>query len=175
MSRKCWCVACAVLLGVVSFLGAQPPGMPQPSPEHAYLKKMAGTWDCTMKMMGQEGKAVANYKMLGDFWLIGDFEGDAGGMKFKGHDFMGYDPQKKKYIGTWVDSLSPNAMPMESTYDSSKKVMTAVGEGINMEGKKAKFKTTSEWKSNDEMLFTMYEEKDGKMEQSFTIDYKRRK
>lgn len=175
MSRKFCCViACLAIVGLAGIIFAQQPGMPQPSPEHAYLKKMVGAWDCTMKMGPQENKATARYRMIGDFWLVGNFNGDIMGMKFEGHEMMGWDAKKKKYVGSWIDSMSPNSMTMESELDSSKKTMTAVGEGVNMEGKMAKFKTVSEWKSDDEMHFTMYEEKDGKMTESFTIDYKRR-
>ena len=175
MSRKICCLTtCLAMIGLAGMIFAQPPGMPQPSPEHGYFKKMVGTWDCTMKMGPQESKATARYRMIGGFWLVGNFNGDIQGMKFEGHETMGWDPKKKKYVGTWMDSMSPYGMNMESELDSSKKTMTATGDAMNMEGKMAKFKMVSEWKNDDEMTMTMYEEKGGKMEQQFSIDYKRR-
>ena len=41
----------------------------------------------------------------GGFWLLLDYKGDFGGMKFEGKGATGYDPNKKKYVSTWVDSM----------------------------------------------------------------------
>jgi hypothetical protein len=175
MSRKIGCCFASIaLLAWVGALAAQPPEMPRPSPEHELLKKMAGTWDATMKMGPMESKCVETSKMLGDFWLVGNFEGEFSGMKFTGHSMMGYDPNKKKYINTWVDSFSPHFMKMEGDFDKDSKTMTFVGEGIGMDGKPTKNKTVTKCQSDDQMHFTMYEEKDGKWTESFTIQYKRR-
>lgn len=172
-------MCCRVLLVCCAtmFLGsgvfAQQPEMPKPSPEHAYLKKMVGDWDCTMKMMGMEMKCSHSYEMLGDFWVTGKFKGDFGGMKMEGRDTAGYDPIKKQFVSSWIDSMSPHAMTMTGTYDERTKTMTSVGTGIGDDGKPAKFKDVNTWKNDDEMSFTMSEEKDGKWEVKFTIDYKR--
>jgi hypothetical protein len=71
------------------------------------LKKMEGTWEATMNVMGMDAKGTMVYKMeLGGLWLTSNFEGEFGGMKFTGKGIDGYDPMKKKYVGTWVDSMS---------------------------------------------------------------------
>ena len=149
--------------------------MPKPSPEHAFLKKSAGNWDCTMKMMGQEMKCSHSSEMVGDFWVVGKFIGDFGGMKFEGRDTTGWDPVKKKYTATWVDSMSPYTMTLTGDYDAATKTMTLQGTGYHGDGKAAKFKEVIVYKSDDEYTMTMHEEKDGKFEVGFTIDYKRKK
>lgn len=162
-------------LCAVGLAAAQPPEMPKPGPEHAYLKKVAGDWDCVMKMMGMEMKCTHKCEMLGEFWVVGKFSGDFGGMKFEGRDSCGWDPLKKKYTATWIDSMSPHGMTMLGDYDAGSKTMTMEGMGVNEQNKPAKFKEVITWKSDDEYSFTMHEEKNGKMEQIFTIDYKRKK
>ena len=51
--------------------------------------------------------------MTGGLWVLSKFEGDFGGMKFEGRGQFGYDPIKKKYVGTWIDSMSPTLSVLE--------------------------------------------------------------
>lgn len=164
-----------LVLGCYGLAQAQQPEMPKPSAEHAYLKKTAGDWDCTMKMMGMEFKCTHKVEMLGDFWTVGKFNGDMGGMKFEGRDSGGWDPRKKMYVGTWIDSMSPHSMTLYGKYDDATKTMTMEGTGVNGEGKDAKYKEVIVWKNDNEYNFTMSEETDGKFVEVFTMDYKRRK
>jgi hypothetical protein len=159
---------------VASITNAQEP--PKPGPEHAKFKEAVGEWDATVKMMGSEMKAKASYKLdLGGFYLIEDFEGDFGGMKFSGRGTSAYCPIRKKYIMTWCDNMSPSPMIMTGSYDKSGKTMTQVGEGPNHEGKMSKFKSISTMTDKDTMTMTMFEVKDGKDNEMMSITYKRKK
>ncbi len=167
--------ACLVAIAGLAFsavAGAQEPV--KPGPEHEVLKKMVGTWDATMKFGGMESKATAVYKMeLGGLWLTSTFDGEFGGMKFSGRGMDTYDPNKKKYVGVWADSMSPSLMVMEGTHDKEKKTTTMTGEGPGMDGKLTKFKAVSEMKDDDTVIFSMFMG-DGK-EPAFVITYKRKK
>jgi hypothetical protein len=107
------------------------------------------------------------------------FEGDFGGQKFKGHSMLGYDPAKKKYVGTWTDTMSPYLMTMEGDYDESTHTSTMYGTGTNWEtGKADKTKMVTVYESDDEKTFTMYMAKaDAEDEwiKHMEIKYKRRK
>ncbi len=168
-------IACLVLCGLASIVTAQPPDMPKPSPEHTLLKKYVGNWDATMKMQGMEMKCSQTTKAIGEFWTSSTFDGDFGGMKFTGQDTMGWDPKKKKYVNTWVDSMAPHSMQMEGDFDKATNTLTMTGNGVGMDGKPTKNKTTSVWKNDDELDFMLFEEKDGKWVEHFTISYKRKK
>jgi hypothetical protein len=167
-------VACALALLLPA---AQAQDLPKPGPEHARLKQIEGTWDATVKMNGQESKGTMKYKMgLGGLWLIADFEGDVGGMKFQGHGLDSYDAGKKKYVSVWADSFSTTPMTMEGTYDEKTKTQTMVGEGAGMDGPHTKFKSVIEFKDANTMAQTMSTVgKDGKDNVMLTITYKRRK
>ncbi len=52
-----------------------------------------------------------------------------GDMDFHGQGQTGYDPAKKKYIGTWVDSMSPTIMMMEGDFDPRTKTLTMYSKG----------------------------------------------
>lgn len=155
-----------------------------PSPEHEVLKKDVGTWEATTKMwMGPDGspdpsaepsvsKGTEVNRMLGDFWLISTFKGDFGGMAFEGHSTMGYDPQKKAFVGSWTDSVSPYAMHMTGSYDASTETMTLKSKGIGMDGKETTGKMTVKY-SADGRVMTMYDIVDGKEIKTMEVSYKK--
>jgi hypothetical protein len=41
----------------------------------------------------------------------------------------GYDPVEKKYVGTWVDSMTPHITIISGRYDPKTKTMTHTSEG----------------------------------------------
>ncbi len=151
--------------------------MPKPGPEHEKLKEYEGKWDAVMEMGGQKSKATVNYKAIcGGMWIESDFEGELLGTKFQGHGLDGYDQNKKKYVGVWVDSMSSAPLRFEGNYDPKTKLLVMTGESVGPDGKPQKFKSTTENKNKDQFLFKMYMvQPDGGEELSFTIDYSRRK
>src|SRR5262249_55745212 len=135
-----------------------------------------GDWDATVSFMGADSKATATYKMdLGGFWLFMSFHGEFAGQKFEGRGTTGYDPIKKKYVGTWIDSMSPNLMVMQGAFGKDGKTYTETGEGTGPDGKPMKTKSVYEFKDDDTFLFTMYSVDDGKDQEMFKITYKRKK
>src|SRR5262245_15581474 len=105
------------------------PPAPKPGPEHAKLKKMAGTWDAVViEGDGKKTKGVMTYKMeCGGLWLTSDFKGEHMGQPFHGKGFDSYDPASKKYVGTWIDSYLTSPLNFEGTYDEKAKTLTSNG------------------------------------------------
>ena len=129
----------------------------EPPKELALLKKLEGTWEATMKAEGAESKGTMTYKMeVGGMWLVGNCEGDFGGMKFTGKGLDSYDPNKKKYISIWVDSMSTSPMNSEGTFDAATKTMTMNGETTGPDGKPMKSKSVTQFKDDDTIVMTMY-------------------
>lgn len=170
-TARWFCAAALVGLVGLAVRGQEPP---KPGPEHAILKRHEGTWATVMKSEGKEFPGTATYKMdLGGLWLASTFETDMGGVKFAGKGFDTYDAGKKKYVSVWVDSMGTTPMVMEGTFDAAKKAMTLVGDGPDMTGKTAKWKSVTTMPNDDTINFAMFVG-DGK-EPMFTIDYKRKK
>ncbi len=174
-------------LSLVSILNASAMAQPgaEPTDEHKILARDAGTWDGTIKsyMGGPDAEPMVskgtevNTVLTGGLWVLSKFEGDFGGMKFEGRGQFGYDPNKKKYVGTWIDSLSPNLSVLEGTYDSKTKTMTFLGEGTSAEGIKYTQKMVTTTKDDDNRVFTLYMKVgDSKDEVKFMeITYQKRK
>lgn len=160
-----------VLAGLVAAPAVQ---AQEPPKELAILKKLEGAWEASMKIGDMESKGTMNYKMeLGGMWLVGNFEGEFGGMKFSGKGLDSYDAGKKKYIGIWVDSMSTTPMTSEGTFDAATKTMTMNGEAVGPDGKPMKSKSITQFKDDDTVVMTMYmgDSKDA----MFVITYKRKK
>jgi len=158
----------------VTALGQSPP---TPGPEHEILKKVEGTWNVKVKMGDNESAGTMTFKMeCGGLWLMSDFHSEFGDQKFQGRGMDGYDPEKKKYVSVWVDSMSTRPMFLEGSYDKDKKTMTMTGEAPGPDGKLAKHKGVTHTPDDDHMTFTMYiVDSDGKENKVMTIEYTRKK
>ena len=163
----------AFALAHVAALGQ---GAPTPGPEHEHLKKLEGTWNAKIKMGDTESPATATYKMVcGGMWLMSDFQGQFDGQKFSGQGLDSFDPEKKKYVAVWVDSMSTRPMLLEGTHDKEKKTTTMSGEAPGPDGKMAKQKMVTHIPDDDHMTFTMYIVADGQENKMMTIEYTRKK
>lgn len=112
--------------------------------------------------------------VLGGFWLEDRFTGDFGGMAFEGRGMTGYDPIKGKYVGTWVDSMSPSVLVTEGTYDAKTRTLTMVGDGYDQMGAKVKVRLLTIHKDGNNVVFEMHQTgADGKEVKLLTINYTR--
>lgn len=156
----------ALVLALASRARAQEggPPVPRPTAEHKVLTADAGAWDAEIKsyMEGPDAEPMVsrgtevNTVMSGGLWLLSEFKGDFGGMPFEGRGQFGYDPIKKKYVGTWIDSMSPNLSVLEGHYDPKTRTMTYEGEGVDPATKSKytqKMVTTS--KDDNTRVFTL--------------------
>jgi hypothetical protein len=158
---------------------AMPP-MPKPGPEHALFKEDEGTWDAvieifaapnapTMKSKGVETNTVG----CGGLCLVTDFKGEMmPGTTFHGHGVATWDPAKKKYVGSWTDSMSQGLAVSEGTWDPAARTMTGWMEGPDVSGAITKMKSIVEYKGGSR-VFTMYDAS-GK-QPTMRITYTRRK
>jgi hypothetical protein len=187
MKRMMREVALAVsvgILGTAAAVRAQEGQAPRLTPEHERLAKVVGTWDATIKgwMQGPSSEptvsqGVERVKLMpGGFWVLSEFEGKFGDMEFHGSGATGYDPHKKKYVGTWVNSFSPSIMTMEGEYDESTKTMTMYSKGTDPSGKPYDAKTTTVHPDHDTRVYTMSiksDEAKGEYVKMMEITYKR--
>jgi len=171
------------LVAGIALVHAQGP-MPQASAEHQGLEYEVGTWDAESQFWMTPdteplvSKAIEINKMLGTMWLISDYQGDMGGISFFGHGQFGYDPNKKKYVGTWIDSMSPYLSVMEGTMDPTTKILTMISKGIDpMTGQESVSKMVSTPIDHDHKKFEIFAPvpgKKGEWWKKMEISYTRR-
>jgi hypothetical protein len=161
-------------------------GYMMPTKQHeAMIKGEEGVWDAEVSLWpGPDAdpmmsKAVETNKALGKLWLTSELKGDFGGEKFTGQMHLGYDPIKKKYIGVWVDTLSPFMQTMEGDWDEKTMTATMMATGVDAQsGKEVTTKMVTRYKGDDEKVFEMYMPVEGQKDKWWKVmeaKYKKRK
>jgi uncharacterized protein DUF1579 len=158
------------------------PPMPKPGPEHAIFKEVEGTWDAKVETFMAPGAPTVstgtevNRVGCGGLCSISDFKSTFMNAPFEGHGTETWDPAKKKYVGSWTDSMSAGLLVSENTYDPASKTMTGIMEGPDMNGKITKTKAKSVMKDPNTRVFEMYEiGAGGKETLTMRITYTRKK
>jgi hypothetical protein len=152
----------ATLCATSALVAQELPEFPKPQKEHELLQKFVGEWESHSKASPGPGQpemecsGTMKSRMLGGFWVISENEGDMAGMKFSAIQTIGYDAEKKKYVGTWVDSMMNHMWKYEGTVDASGKKLTLEAEGPDMSnpGKTAKYRDAYDFKSKDEIAIS---------------------
>jgi Protein of unknown function (DUF1579) len=182
-SRALLCVAVVAIFSGSSAM-AQPAA--KPTAEHKILTADEGTWDATVKAFSPDSTAEptvtkgteVNTLFAGGLWILSKFEGEFAGAKFEGHGQFGYDPIKKKYVGTWIDSMSPMLSVLEGTYDATTKTMTYVGDGIDPSSNtKYSQKMVTTTKDDGSRVFTLFMKFEGSKDETkvMEVTYQKRK
>jgi hypothetical protein len=158
-----------------------PQEKPKPQKEHEWLRQLAGEWTTDGETVAEQGKEPEKSKgsaagrMLGDFWLLLDVKGDVAGNAFSGLLTIGWDADKKKYVGTWVDSMNPRLWNYTGAVDGAKLTLDAEGPSLADPAKTAKYRDTYEIKEKDHVVLTSFMEHEGKWVAYLTVQFRRAK
>ena len=156
---------------------------PSSSPHHDVLKKDLGQWDAEM-LMWMEGPKSEPLKttgsesneMIGGLWVVSRFQAEIFGQEFTGQGQFGYDPTKKKYVFTWVDSMTPVLGTMSGDYDAETKTMTMTGKMYDpQQAAYIESKNVTQYAGPDKRVMKMYAKMQGEWVQTMEIRYKRKK
>lgn len=171
----------SLVLGIAS-AGDEPGelGFPKPTPEHAWLQQLVGEWEAEGECWMEPGKPPTKSKgrdtvrAIGGFWAQATFEGDFVGQPFTGVMTLGYDPEQKRYIASWTDSMTP--MLWQYTGKVEGNVLTLETEGTCPgDGKLSKFRERIEILSKDRRTLTSEREVDGKWVTCVKFTFTRKK
>jgi len=163
----------------------------RPGKEHELLAKRTGTWDYKARIWTapdatpSESKGKSEFKMvMGGRYRIDTTDGEGlpefGGHPFQGMGFAGYDNFKKKYVGSWIDSMGTGILVGEGDASKDGKELAFSAEMPDIAGtmgqKTIKLRWTEKDIDDDHFSFAMYMPgPDGKEFKSFEFEYTRRK
>src|SRR5688572_8060718 len=97
-----------------------------------------------MKLKGTESS-----RMIGGFWAMCELKGEMMGTPYTGILTLGYDEEKKKYVGTWIDSMTGYLWTYTGSLDAGSKMLSLDTEGPGHDGKLCRFRETIEVKDKD--------------------------
>ncbi len=102
-----------------------------PGTPHKVLASLAGSWDTKTRAWMEpdkppmEGTGTCEQKMLLDGrYLQQEYTGEMMGSPFTGINLIGYDNHTKKYVSTWIDSMSTGIYYFEGTASRDGKTIT---------------------------------------------------
>jgi len=158
----------------------------QPQKEHQWLQKLVGEWTYENEaMMGPDQPSLKStgtetVRSLGGLWILAEGQGEmpCSGAPATTLMTLGYDPQKQRYVGTWIGSMMTYLWQYDGELDASETVLTLHNEGPAMSGedKMAKYKDVIEFKSDDHRILTSHMLSDDRQWQQFmTAHYRRKK
>lgn len=164
----------------------QEPGMmAEPQAEHRWLEQLVGEWTFEGEgVMGPDKppmkwKGTEKVRSLGGLWIMAEGRGDMPGCgPSTSMMTLGYNPQKGRFVGTFIASMMTHMWIYDGELDTTKTVLTLNTEGPNMAtpGKMANFRDVIEIKSDDHRTLSSYmQDADGNWRQFMTGHYRRKK
>lgn len=155
----------------------------EPSPEHLWLKQLIGDWtyhgSCSMgpdqPPAASSGREIV--RALGDLWVIAEGEGEMpDGGKMRMVIQIGFDPETRRYKGTWIGSPMPMLWLYEGTVDATGRILTLAARGPSMlgDGTLANYQDIIEIIGPDRRRFSSrIEMPDGTWNEFMSADYRR--
>ena len=157
--------------------------VPDAAPQHAWLRKLVGTWTyhsaCAMAPGEEPGRATGTetVSMIGDLWLAAENHGampDSTPVHARMH--IGFDPARDRYIGHWFCSIMPGHFVYEGTLDDDERVLTldTTGPDFAAPDRTTQFQDIIELVDDDHrVLRSRMQHADGTWTEIMRADYRR--
>jgi hypothetical protein len=162
--------------------GQDPQQPPPPQKEHDWLKQFAGEWETEADLFMEPGKPPVkskgseNVRLIGDFWLMGEFKGDFMGAPMTGIMTIGFDSKKKKFVGTWICNMSDCICNYEGALKGQTLSLDTEGPHPSDPNKTCKMRDVVELKDiNTKVLTSTMQNDDGSWTTIMTMKARRKK
>jgi hypothetical protein len=135
--------------------------MPGPVKEHELLQKFVGEWESEGEAFMVPGQppakiqGIESSRLIGGFWFVAQIKSTIPDFPYEQILTVGYDPGKRKYIGTIIDSMTSHIWQFEGAFDVTGNILTWETEGpVPNPQTPSKFREVIELKSPDHKVFT---------------------
>lgn len=156
----------------------------EPQKEHQWLQKLVGEWTYESEaIMGPDqppmkSKGSESVRSLGGLWTVGEGQGQMpDGDSFTSVMTLGYDPQKKRFVGTWIGSVMTNLWIYDGELDGAGRVLSLYSDGPSMsgDGTTVRYRDAIEIVDDDHRVLTSaVQGEDGNWTGFMTAHYRRR-
>jgi Protein of unknown function (DUF1579) len=163
----------------------QAPTPAKPQKEHRWLQRLVGEWTFEGEASMGPDKSAEKFtgkesvRSLGGLWILGEGEGEVPGGVTNGTILtLGYDPQKKRFAGTFISTMMANLWVYEGQLDTTERVLTLDCEGPSMteDGGMAMYQDIIELVSDDHrILRSRVRGNDGQWQEFMVAHYRRKK
>lgn len=97
----------------------------EPQEQHRWLQRLVGEWVGEQAEGAQHAAWTESVRSLHGLWVVAEGRGEMpGGGSATSIMTLGYDPQKDRFVGTWVGSMMTHLWVYEGTLDASGNVLT---------------------------------------------------
>ena len=136
------------------------------------LRQFEGTWKTSSKSSadGSTVEGTVSGRAVGNKWMVIEHKAKMSGIDFEAVQTVGFDAKKKKYVGTWVDSMMDHTWKYNGSIDAGGKklMLEAEGPDWNDPTKTKLYRDVYEFKSDDEIATTSQIQNDGEWETFMT-------
>ncbi|MGI2033439.1 DUF1579 domain-containing protein [Rhizobium panacihumi] len=150
----------------------------KPQTEHFALERMVGTWDVKSSVTGPDANWTEKCRSLDGMWYVAEGEGDVPGGTARTVLTVGYDPDKRKYVGTWIGSMVSMLWVYEGEFsgDGNTLSLHTTGPDCEIEGRIAEYREQIIFQDNDHRFFTSAtKQPDGSWKTFQDLEYTRKR
>lgn len=157
----------------------------QPQPQHRWLEKLVGDWTYEHPMEARPGEppsvvtGTERVRSIGGLWVVAEGQGEMpGGGPSTSVMTLGYDPEKDRFVGTWIGSMMTHLWTYDGSLDEGERVLTLNSQGPSFDGsgKLVSYQDVIEFLDEDRRTLTGRMLTDGGQWQEFMrVEYRRRK
>ena len=159
--------------------------MVKPGEEHRWLHRLLGEWTYEGEALMAPDQPPVRFsgtetvRSMGGLWIVGEGQGAMPGCgPSTTQVLLGFDPQKGRFVGTWVGSMAANLWIYDGSLDEARRVLTLESEGPSFSdpSKTARYRDVIELESDDHrILRSQGPAGDGSWTTFMTAHYRRRR
>jgi len=156
--------------------------LPEPQKEHQWLGKLVGEWTFENECIMEPGKPPAKssgtetVRSFGGLWVVCEGKGEMpGGGMSTSMMTLGYDPDKKRFVGTFIASVMTFLWVYNGALAGNVLTLDCDGPSFTAPGAMAKYQDIIEIVSDDHRTLSSQFLHEGKWQRFMTAHYRRRK
>jgi hypothetical protein len=151
--------------------------------QHQWLQKFVGNWTYESESDMGPGQPPAKAsgtevgRSIGERWVVVEGSGSApDGTSCIWMTTLGYDPQLKRFVGTWLGSMMSNLWVYDGSLDAGERILSLACDGPSFTepGKIAKYRDEHEFVTDDHRILRgTFQAEDGTWKTFMTTHYRR--